>query len=189
MTYSKFMLYDTRENDYPVVFAGEIPGRLHDKRYRRLEAYFTKETIRDHLVTATAGDEWLPKNVAAVPRSRAETAAFVSSGRVLQEKVLGPSRHEITVQLETESEVRLNRFWYPGWRAAVDGNAIPAYSTTDNGLVTARVTEGKHRVIFDFGATPLRTAAWVISAIGLIGLLAVMLVFGARGKPMAPKAA
>ncbi|MBA4380472.1 MAG: hypothetical protein C0393_07350, partial [Anaerolinea sp.] len=188
MTFSKFMLYDTQEDQYPVVFADEIPGRLHDKRYQRMETYFTKETIRDHLVTATASDEWLPKNVVVVPRARAATTAVALSGEVLLEKDLRPYRYEITVNLKTVGEVRLNRFWYPGWQATVDGNEMPTYSTTEYGLVTVRVPEGEHRIIFNFGATPLRTAAWVISAIGLIGLLAVMLVFGARGKPRALKA-
>ena len=187
MTFSKFMLYDTQENEYPVLFADEILGRLHDERYQRIETYFTKETIRDHLVTATASDEWLPKSVGIVPRARAATTAVVSSGEVLLEKALRPCRYEITVNLETAGEVRLNRFWYPGWQATVDGNEMPTYSTTEYGLVTVRVPEGEHRIIFNFGTTPLRKAAWVISAIGLTGLLVVMLVFGARGKPRALK--
>jgi hypothetical protein len=188
MTYSKFMLYDTQENQYPVVFGDEISGRLQDKRYQRVETYFTKQTIRDHLVTATAGDEWLPKNVGALPRSRAATIAAVSSGEVLLEKGLGPGRYEITVNSKTAGEVRLNRFWYPGWRAAVDGGAVPTYSTTEHGLVTVRVPEGEHRIVFNFGTTRLRTAAWVISAVGLIGLLAAMLVFGAGGRSKAVNA-
>jgi hypothetical protein len=187
MTFSKFMLYDTQENKYPVLFADEVPGTLRDERYQRMETYFTKETIRDHLVTATASDEWLPKNVVVVPQARAATAAVASSGEVLLEKDLRPCRYEITVNLKTAGEVRLNRFWYPGWQATVDGNEMPTYSTTEYGLVTVRVPEGEHRIIFNFGTTPLRTAAWAISAIGLTGLLAVMLVFGARCKPKALK--
>jgi hypothetical protein len=187
MTFSKFMLYDTQEKKYPVLFSDEIPERLRDERYQRMEAYFTKETIRDHLVTATSSDEWLPKNVGVVPRARAATTAVASSGEVLLEKDLRPCRYEITVNLKTAGEVRLNRFWYPGWQATVDGKERHTYSTTEYGLVTVQVPEGEHRVIFNFGTTPLRTAAWVISAIGLTGLLAVMLVFGARWKPKALK--
>ncbi len=71
--------------------------------------------------------------------------------------------------------LRLFTFYFPGWRAYVDGERVEIEVAGPEGFITVPVPQGEHEVLVRFEDTPPRTAGWVISAAGL-ALLSVALL-------------
>jgi hypothetical protein len=71
--------------------------------------------------------------------------------------------------------LRLYTFYFPGWRAYLDGEEVEIEVAGPEGFIVVPVPEGEHEVVVRFEDTPPRTAGWIISAAGL-GILIVALV-------------
>ena len=100
------------------------------------------------------------------------------------EGTVEPLRHggqsdEVLVRAATEVRLQFFTYWYPGWRATIDGQPVPITREGPYGLITLDVPAGDHRVAIRFGDTPARTLAAVVS--GLSVLVFVGLWFSARG--------
>ncbi len=80
--------------------------------------------------------------------------------------------------MESPQPFRLtvNRFYYPGWRAWVDGEPVEAVPESERGRLTFPVPAGKHHVAVRFGEMPLRLAADVLSGLSLLALAGVVLL-------------
>ena len=89
----------------------------------------------------------------------------------------GGGEDVVRVMAQTPVTVRFYTYWYPGWRAWVDGEpAVTRYDPNDpNALILVDVPAGDHEVRIRFTNTPLRTAAAFISALTL--LILVILFF------------
>jgi len=62
-------------------------------------------------------------------------------------------------------------YYFPGWRAWVDGQEVVIRPEGPQGLITLEVPAGEHQVSLRFGATPARRAGLALSAVsGLIWL-------------------
>ena len=85
----------------------------------------------------------------------------------------GGGEDVVRVKASTPVTVRFYTYWYPGWRAWVDGEpAETRYDPDDpNALILVDVPAGEHTVRIRFTNTPLRTAAAVISACTLMILI------------------
>jgi len=75
--------------------------------------------------------------------------------------------------------LRLFIFYFPGWRAYVDGEEVEIEVAGPEGFITLWVPEGEHEVLVRFGDTPPRTAGWAISAAGLVALIVALFQFTA----------
>ncbi|MDY6878411.1 MAG: hypothetical protein SWK90_19710, partial [Chloroflexota bacterium] len=84
---------------------------------------------------------------------------------------------EATIELDTPVPFRAHylAFYYPGWRATVDGNPVPIAPTEPDGLISFDIPAGRHTVRVRFGETPLRLLADTISLLSLLILLALIL--------------
>jgi hypothetical protein len=71
--------------------------------------------------------------------------------------------------------LRLYTFYFPGWRATVDGAEVEIEVAGPEGFITFWVPEGQHEVEVRFGDTQPRTAGWVVSGVAG-GLLIVAVV-------------
>jgi uncharacterized membrane protein YfhO len=79
-----------------------------------------------------------------------------------------PERVEITVVASAPGYLVLADAWYPGWEAAVDGDATEVYRA--NLLFRAiAMGEGHHQVVFTFRPASLRVGA----SVSLVGLAVV----------------
>ena len=76
------------------------------------------------------------------------------------EEVLVASREGVTLQFYT--------YYYPGWRAYVDGRPVPIRPEGRYGLITLEVPPGEHRVLIRFEDTPLRFWAQLVSLISIL---------------------
>ena len=69
-------------------------------------------------------------------------------------------------------------FYFPGWKALIDGSPVPARSS-ENGLLEVSIPPGRHHVKVWFGETPLRRNADILSFL-TIPIAAAILLFRRR---------
>jgi hypothetical protein len=84
--------------------------------------------------------------------------------------------------------LRLYLFYFPGWRAYVDGQEVPIKIADPEGFITFWVPDGEHTVSVQFKDTLPRAVGWWGAGIGLLALLLVCLYFPCTTLPSAPSA-
>jgi len=131
-------------------------------------------------VGSTIRYEWLPR--AVVPRSWTGPSLFdpqtSSQPRPLQGEILAvektvhrPARRVWVVECGQDgAEVAFPLYWWPGWRARVDGQSLETRPAADSGLLTVSLSPGPHTVKLWLGRTPLRAGVEIAS---LLAVLAV----------------
>lgn len=84
--------------------------------------------------------------------------------------------------LPVDGQARFLRFYFPGWRATLDGRRVAIAPDPRYGLIQVPVPAGTHDVAIRFGTTPARAAGWLLAALGLAGA-ALALARGGRPRP------
>jgi len=124
-------------------------------------------------IGTTAKGEYLPRTVEYMPDQPAvEPFAPLPDTAVLTSANRTPLRLQAAVRASEPVTLTANVFDFAGWRAEVDGTAVPITPSAGTGLITIPIPPGDHTVSIRFGSTPLRTAANVVSWVSLL-LLAV----------------
>ncbi|OGK54294.1 hypothetical protein A3H78_01360 [Candidatus Roizmanbacteria bacterium RIFCSPLOWO2_02_FULL_36_11] len=77
----------------------------------------------------------------------------------------------LLINAETDSTVRINTYYFPGWNAYLNNRKIRIYDNNDYKLITVKVPKGQHQLKVKFENTPVRTIGEFISLIGLIVFL------------------
>jgi len=100
---------------------------------------------------------------------------------------------EARVRARTDATVEVLTYFYPGWRAWLDGQEIPLRPYGPYGHIAFDVPAGEHDVTLRFTDTPARRAATAATGVGVIvaGLLSAGLPVGRRRPaptPSAPRA-
>jgi hypothetical protein len=85
-----------------------------------------------------------------------------------------PQYNEWTVQSDSDFTLEVFTFAWAGWTAEVDGQIVPITPSPTHGLITFPVPAGAHTVKLYLGLTIPRILGNVLSALGVIGLLAVL---------------
>lgn len=80
-------------------------------------------------------------------------------------------------------QARFFTFYFPGWRAELDGQPLEIAVEPETGLITAPVPAGRHTLRLVFNDTPLRSAANGISLITLVGVISAGVWQLARKSP------
>jgi hypothetical protein len=139
--------------------------------------------------------EWLPRWV--VPRPFTGPALFdpdaLPQAIPLNGELIGAKEisHEPTRRVwiietgDDGAQLAFPLYYWPGWKATVDGAVVDPHPALDSGYLTLIVPAGKHTVTLWLGRTPARLAAELISlAIGLafLGLGIITWRQEARGK-------
>ena len=85
------------------------------------------------------------------------------------------SSRSFTVQADTELNVVDYTFYFPGWRAYIDGDEIPIQfqDPAQRGVITYKVPSGNHLVSVIFTRTKPRILGDVISIASLILLISL----------------
>ena len=135
----------------------------------------------------TAGNEFLGPWVTQAPETPAVTADGTRRGlfdpppgvsAVVEEARTAALRLRVTA--ERAGPVQVAQFFFPGWRATVDGRATDVRPAAGSGMIELDVPAGTSEVRLAFGDTPLRTAAALMS---LAGLLATAILAVALSRP------
>jgi hypothetical protein len=83
-----------------------------------------------------------------------------------------------TARVEAVSPVRLvfYNYYFPGWRATVNGAPAEIRPEGPNGLIGLDLPAGTHDVRVEFGTTAPRVVGAILSAIGLLGLIGLLVL-------------
>lgn len=134
----------------------------------------------------TAKGEYLPVWVRAFPEGELLDAAYraggpiarlagVPAGATVVQADYGALGATITLETPTAFQARYRAFYYPGWKAKVDGAPVAVTPTSGSGFVSFPVPAGRHTLEVGFGETPLRWAADGIALLCLGALVGVAL--------------
>jgi hypothetical protein len=121
----------------------------------------------------------------AGPIDRVNRAAL-PEGAMLDIVEHGPLYDRFAISTSEKFVFRLYTFYFPGWRAYVDGEEVEIKVAGPEGFITLWVPEGEHEVLVRFEDTPPRTAGWAISAVGLAILGVALLLIPSHEFPNRP---
>ena len=104
------------------------------------------------------------------PPERLDAASLPpgSQGETLKSTGL---EHIYRLNLAQPSRVVIRSFYYPGWRAWIDGQEAAISPGSPYGLITVAVPAGAHELRVAWGTTWPRTAGWVLFAVGVAGVV------------------
>ena len=135
-------------------------------------------------IGTTALGEFLPIWVERMPQSTLLEEQIAAGGKVARfdettlpegatvlEADYAPNRARLVVESPTPFRARYLAFYFPGWRADVDGNPVPIAPTDPVGLISFEVPAGRHTLHVRFGETGLRLTSDVLSLLSLATLL------------------
>ena len=121
----------------------------------------------------TRWSERLPENrdsplieqyLAGEPLRRA--AIVAGKGTIVEQSSAGASARAV-VRADEPLRLWFYTYYFPGWRATLDGRPVEIAPDPPNGLIGIDVPPGEHEVAIRFGATPLRRLAAGISLLSL----------------------
>ncbi len=125
------------------------------------------ERLTDTLGT-TAKGEYLPiwvqqfpdvsldaQYAAGGPIERLSPADLPEGARIVDARY-GAQSAELGIETPVAFRARYLAFYYPGWRATVDGAPVAVAPEAGSGLLTFEVPAGEHTVEVWFGETPIR---------------------------------
>jgi hypothetical protein len=109
------------------------------------------------------------------PVDRVNRAALLKEARVevVEQRAL---YDRFSVYMPKESVFRLYLFYFPGWRAYVDGEEVEINVSKPEGFITFFIPRGEHDVVVRFEDTLPRTVGWIISTLGLVGLIVTLVL-------------
>jgi hypothetical protein len=105
---------------------------------------------------------------------RFDVTSLPPGGRVLEAEY-GFNRVEIAVSSPQPFRARFHTFYFPGWKATVNGERIEVSPAGPLGLISLDVPAGETQLRLWFGDTPWRTVGKAISLISVGLLLALAL--------------
>lgn len=112
-------------------------------------------------------------------RSPAARLTLKSGSALVAEQVVTAHQQRFLVTTWTRSTLRLNTFYFPGWRLFVDGHERPIDYANPSGLIEFSLDRGEHLVEARFTPTSDRRLGGALSVAGLM-TLAVLLVWPSR---------
>jgi 6-pyruvoyl-tetrahydropterin synthase related domain len=130
---------------------------------KTLYAKIGPETVSRHMAV---GIEYVPVWTSDIDKVFLEKTGRVSvlSGNAVPRVVEWKSeRRLIDIRAYTRALLKVSTFYYPGWRASLDG--APVAITAENGTdaMVVDVPRGTHTLGLTFEDTPLRRFSWILS--------------------------
>lgn len=161
---------------FAVIFLGLLilsVSYLFPKAYTdKAETYYTT-----NLDTTTTHNEYLPLWVKKAPTSLPQKLVE-STGNISN---LASSNKKIVFNHSNDKQetVTINKIYFPGWQATVDGGSVPISYYNEMGVMQLLIPSGAHSVVLSFSETPLHLLADVVSVVSFV-LLCLMGYFELR---------
>jgi hypothetical protein len=107
-------------------------------------------------------------------------------GATIEAAEYRPLAYDLIVNTPESFLAQFNTFYFDGWRAWVDDEPAPIVVSESDGLLGVRVPEGRHELRVQFGHTPVRFAARVITLVALLLVAMTIFVIRRRGRVGGP---
>jgi hypothetical protein len=135
----------------------ELSRFLHPEK----AGYYTNQPKEYTPVWATDLEKLLKR---AVPE-RVTVLSGKATTKILEWQ---PEKRMIDVDASTPAELRMATFYYPGWRARLDGGKARIGIENNTGEMLVTVPKGRHKLDLQFTETPLRRFAKYLSLVSCI---------------------
>ena len=160
---------------YLVVFLGVIAVFIV-LPYAKPEYYFNKgdNYYLTNDATTTSSNELMPLWVKKFPSQRPVQKAEIIKGKGTIGEIFSNSKKiEFYANVSSDSVIRINRIYYPGWNVSVDNVSVPISYSNEKGVMEMNIPAGRHEVKASFTETPIRLLSDFISLISVFALLAI----------------
>lgn len=149
---------------------------LLTKNYWHARAYLMKDEsfftgIYDGTTdTGESAPIWSVRFMEKRPREKIEVIDGEAS---IKEIKRTSTMHVYSISSQTQSRIRENTLYFPGWNVYVDGQKAPIefQDPSNRGLITFMIPSGEHAITAIFEETRLRLFANIISIVSLVNLL------------------
>jgi hypothetical protein len=136
-----------------------------------------KSVVRDEGFYATNEDtttthgEYMPRWVKKVPLEHPNQRGFWKTGNgEITVASQNSNRTQLSLKSSEGGEFTLNKIYYPGWQAALNGEPIPVL-TSDEGYVMVHIPPGEHTIDFTFRETFFRFLSNIVSVLSIAVLV------------------
>jgi hypothetical protein len=135
----------------------------------------------DFIGTTTVG-EYLPRAVQQLPadasarRDLSRRSRFTAPGANVSHTSLSPTHDAFTVAADAPVTFIYNQFYFPGWRAMLNGEPVAPRITAPEGLMALDLPAGTHTLTFELADTWPRTLGNWLSVAGLLTSVAGLFV-------------
>ncbi|HEY52581.1 MAG TPA: hypothetical protein G4N94_03905 [Caldilineae bacterium] len=164
----------TRPEHTPVTARDQSPQAVID-----FELEYPDMVGRTAFAAAAPGDT--PKVAAYLAGKPLPLARITAGEGNVRSLHHGAGSEQVQVAAQTPVTLQFYTYYYPGWRATVDGRETEIRPDDPYALITLDLPAGTHDVGIRLGNTPLRTLAAIISALTL-GLLLTLFLSSAMRK-------
>jgi len=135
--------------------------------------------------TSTA--DYVPVTVESLPQRKGSVVAnfglglqpdrinhnMLPEGSTVETETIKPLHTRYTLTVPRDTRFRLFLFDFPGWHVSIDGERVQTELGKPEGFIVIPVTAGTHVIDVQFGRTPARTAAVLISLVSLIAAIVI----------------
>ncbi len=111
-----------------------------------------------------------------------QRAAIIAGAGTITAQAASALAAQATVQAAGPVRLRFYTYYFPGWRATLDGQPVEIAPDPPNGLIGLDVPAGEHQVVLRFGPTPVRQVSAAISAAALL-VIATLALLRSRPHP------
>ncbi|MCL4263785.1 MAG: hypothetical protein KJ069_11240 [Anaerolineae bacterium] len=136
--------------------------------------------------TSTA--DYVPATVDVVPARKSSVVGGIVEGKpmdrvnwdvlppevIVETEVIRPLHTRYIMDTPEKRLFRLYLFDFPGWEVRIDGESVATELGRPDGFIVVPVPAGRHVIDVEFGTTPARTMANLVTAVSLalMGLVA-----------------
>ena len=138
-------------------------------------------------IGTTSANDFLPVGALVVPPPQESLLASYAAGAVdkVNRATLpagtvvnvvehGPQHDRFEVSSDEEFMLRLYTFYFPGWKAYVDGVEQPIQISEPEGWINVWLPAGAHSVDVRLEDTPVRWVGWLVASLALATLVALV---------------
>lgn len=97
--------------------------------------------------------------------------AYLPPGARVESAAYGFNKVDLRINARQPYQAVFHIFYFPGWQASVDGQSAPLAPVTERGLIGVTMPAGQHRLLLQFGETPIRQAANILSLLALVAVI------------------
>jgi len=128
--------------------------------------------------TTTVQDEYMPKWVKQKPTEHFKEKVEVVSGESsISSLIYNSKKIDFNISSKTDSIVRINTIYYPGWKAFVNNQGSSMKYDNQRGLMELNIPKGESLINLSFSETPLRLFADILSFLSLLFLIFIKIKF------------
>jgi hypothetical protein len=158
-----------------------ISGFFHAKPQTYLdikEADYSPQSISGKGISVTTAEEYEPVWVHERPSApKKELVTLLDGDAQGTSNILSPTHYTIKANATRESRLRINIFYFPGWKLLVDGAEQTIDYQNPQGLMEFGLASGEHQIELLFTNTPVRNIGLFFSLLSLVMLLLLIILW------------